>query len=86
MLLLSAMPKKNTGHKYQFSRTVPGREAVGVPHGCEVPFVFGTLVRAGEWAVQRDASADFCDDAGVLDQLRENGQSQRREPTDVAQV
>jgi para-nitrobenzyl esterase len=37
---------KNTGYQFQFSRTAPGREAVGAPHGSEVPFVFGTLVRA----------------------------------------
>jgi para-nitrobenzyl esterase len=37
---------KNTGYQFQSSRTAPGREAVGAPHGSEVPFVFGTLARA----------------------------------------
>ena len=34
---------KNPGYQFQFSRTAPGREALGAPHGSEVPFVFGTL-------------------------------------------
>ena len=34
---------KNTGYQFQFSRSAPGKEALGAPHGSEVAFVFGTL-------------------------------------------
>jgi len=34
---------KNPGYQFQFSRTAPGRAAIGAPHGSEVAFVFGTL-------------------------------------------
>jgi para-nitrobenzyl esterase len=33
----------NTGYEFQFARSTPGKEALGAPHGSEVPFVFGTL-------------------------------------------
>ena len=33
----------NSGYQFQFSRAAPGREALGAPHGSEVPYVFGTL-------------------------------------------
>ena len=33
----------NTGYQFQFSRPAPGKEALGAPHGSEVPYVFGTL-------------------------------------------
>ena len=33
----------NAGYQFQFSRSAPGREALGAPHGSEVPFVFGAL-------------------------------------------
>jgi para-nitrobenzyl esterase len=36
----------NPGYQFQFSRAAPGREALGAPHGSEVPYVFGTLGRA----------------------------------------
>jgi para-nitrobenzyl esterase len=32
----------NTGYEFQFSRSAPGREVLGAPHGSEVPYVFGT--------------------------------------------
>lgn len=34
---------QNPGYQFQFSRAALGREAVGAPHGSEVPYVFGTL-------------------------------------------
>lgn len=34
---------QNPGYQFQFSRAAPGREALGAPHGSEVPYVFGTL-------------------------------------------
>lgn len=34
---------QNPGYQFQFSRPAPGREALGAPHGSEVPYVFGTL-------------------------------------------
>ena len=34
---------KNPSYQFQFSRPAPGREALGAPHGSEVPYVFGTL-------------------------------------------
>jgi para-nitrobenzyl esterase len=34
---------RNSGYQFQFSRPAPGREALGAPHGSEVPYVFGTL-------------------------------------------
>jgi para-nitrobenzyl esterase len=34
---------QNSGYQFQFSRAAPGREALGAPHGSEVPYVFGTL-------------------------------------------
>jgi para-nitrobenzyl esterase len=34
---------KNPAYQFQFSRSAPGREALGAPHGSEVPYVFGTL-------------------------------------------
>ena len=37
---------KNAGYQFQFSRPAPGREALGAPHGTEIPYVFGTLSRA----------------------------------------
>lgn len=33
----------NPGYEFQFSRAAPGREALGAPHGTEVPYVFGTM-------------------------------------------
>lgn len=33
----------NPGYEFQFSRSAPGREALGAPHGTEVPYVFGTI-------------------------------------------
>jgi para-nitrobenzyl esterase len=33
----------NPGYQFQFSRPAPSREALGAPHGSEVPYVFGTL-------------------------------------------
>jgi para-nitrobenzyl esterase len=36
----------NPGYEYQFSRSAPGKEALGAFHGAEVAYVFGTL--AGE--------------------------------------
>ena len=33
--------------RYQFERSVPGREAVGATHGAEVAYVFGRLDRTG---------------------------------------
>ena len=33
----------NPGYEFQFSRSAPGREALGAPHGSEVPYVFGTI-------------------------------------------
>jgi len=33
----------NTGYQFQFSRSAPGKEALGAPHGSEVAYVFGTL-------------------------------------------
>lgn len=33
----------NTGYQFQFSRSSPGKEALGAPHGSEVVFVFGNL-------------------------------------------
>ena len=47
----------NPGYEYQFSRTVHGKEALGAPHGSEVPFVFGTLAVTESRAVQRGGSA-----------------------------
>jgi len=37
---------KNPGYQFQFSRPAPGREALGAPHGAEIPYLFGTLSRA----------------------------------------
>jgi para-nitrobenzyl esterase len=37
---------KNPGYQFQFSRPAQGREALGAPHGSEIPYVFGTLSRA----------------------------------------
>lgn len=34
---------QNPGYQFQFSRSAPGREAIGAPHGSEVEFVFGNL-------------------------------------------
>lgn len=34
---------KNPGYQYQFSRAAVGKEALGAPHGSELPYVFGTL-------------------------------------------
>jgi para-nitrobenzyl esterase len=34
---------QNIGYQFQFSRSAPGKEALGAPHGSEVAFVFGTL-------------------------------------------
>jgi para-nitrobenzyl esterase len=33
----------NPAYEFQFSRSAPGREALGAPHGSEVPYVFGTI-------------------------------------------
>jgi para-nitrobenzyl esterase len=33
----------NAGYQFQFSRSAPGKEALGAPHGSEVEYVFGTL-------------------------------------------
>jgi len=33
----------NAGYQFQFSRTMAGKEALGAPHGSEVPFVFGAI-------------------------------------------
>jgi para-nitrobenzyl esterase len=33
----------NPGYEFQFSRSAAGREALGAPHGTEVPYVFGTI-------------------------------------------
>ncbi len=33
----------NVGYQFQFSRSAPGKEALGAPHGSEVVFVFGNL-------------------------------------------
>jgi para-nitrobenzyl esterase len=35
----------NPAWEYQFDRAAPGREALGVVHGAEVSYVFGTLTR-----------------------------------------
>jgi para-nitrobenzyl esterase len=32
---------RNTGYQFQFSRSVPGKEALGAGHGSEVAYVFG---------------------------------------------
>jgi para-nitrobenzyl esterase len=34
---------QNPGYQFQFSRSAPGKETLGAPHGSEVAFVFGTL-------------------------------------------
>ncbi len=36
----------NPGYQFQFSRAMPGKEALGAPHGSELAYVFGTLDRA----------------------------------------
>ncbi len=36
----------NPGYQFQFSRAIPGKEALGAPHGSELAYVFGTLDRA----------------------------------------
>jgi para-nitrobenzyl esterase len=36
----------NTGYQFQFSRAMPGKKALGAPHGSELPYVFGTLAIA----------------------------------------
>ena len=36
----------NPGYQFQFSRAMPGKEALGAPHGSELPYVFGTLAIA----------------------------------------
>jgi len=33
----------NPAYQFQFSRSAPGKEALGAPHGSEVAYVFGTL-------------------------------------------
>jgi len=33
----------NPGYQFQFSRSAPGKKALGAPHGSEVAYVFGTL-------------------------------------------
>ena len=33
----------NVGYQFQFSRSAPGKEGLGAPHGSEVVFVFGNL-------------------------------------------
>jgi len=33
----------NPAYQFQFSRSAPGKKALGAPHGSEVPYVFGTL-------------------------------------------
>jgi len=33
----------NPGYQFQFSRSAPGKESLGAPHGSEVPWVFGTI-------------------------------------------
>jgi para-nitrobenzyl esterase len=47
----------NSGYQFQFSRSTPGKEALGAPHGSEVPFVFGTLTAARYNATDREVSA-----------------------------
>lgn len=37
----------NSSYQFQFSRSAPGKEALGAPHGSEVAYVFGTI-GAGE--------------------------------------
>jgi para-nitrobenzyl esterase len=38
----------NTGYQFQFSRSEPGKETLGAPHGSEVAYVFGNLGAAGQ--------------------------------------
>jgi para-nitrobenzyl esterase len=45
------------GYQFQFSRSEPGKEALGAPHGSEVPYVFGTLSSSRYNAADREASA-----------------------------
>ena len=45
----------NPGYQFQFSRSVPGREALGAPHGSEVPYAFGTL-GVGQNTLKYDAT------------------------------
>ena len=69
----------NPGYEYQFSRTVHGQEAKGAPHASEIPFIFGTLLGLAEHAeVQRLGSTIRAADAGILDEFRQDRQSQRR--------
>ena len=44
----------NVGYQFQFSRSAPGKEALGAPHGSEVPYVFGTIGQLGGTRVYND--------------------------------
>jgi para-nitrobenzyl esterase len=47
----------NAGYQFQFSRSANGREALGAPHGSEVPFVFGVLPASRYDAKDHEISA-----------------------------
>jgi len=47
----------NAGYQFQFSRSVPGKEAQGAAHGSEVAFVFGTLTAPAYNDTDRSISA-----------------------------
>ena len=51
----------NPGYQFQFSRSSPGKEALGAPHGSEVPFVFGTLAAPKYNTTDREVSAAMQD-------------------------
>jgi len=48
---------RNTGYQFQFSRSAPGKETLGAPHGSEVPYVFGTLAGPRYNATDQQVSA-----------------------------
>src|SRR5579871_2899789 len=52
---------KNPGYQFQFSHAAAGREALGAPHGSEVPYVFGNLAGPSHSAVDRQVSAAIAD-------------------------
>lgn len=47
----------NAGYQFQFSRSTPGKENIGAPHGSEVPYVFGTLTGPRYNETDREVSA-----------------------------